>query len=46
MPRMEIIYKPRAAKIIDGVVDWIESQNTEGSGSRWFDKLDGKIICS
>ncbi len=40
---MEVIYKPRASKIIDGVIDWVEKENTAGSGARWFDKLDAKI---
>ena len=41
---MEVVYKPRAAKVIEEVAAWVESRNTEGSGARQFDKLDEKII--
>ncbi len=40
---MEVIYKTRAAKAIDKVVDWLDAQNTEGSGVNWFERLDDKI---
>ena len=41
---MEFIYKPRAAKAILKVAAYVESKNTEGSGVRWFEKLDDRII--
>lgn len=40
---MEVIYKPLAANSIDKLVDWIDAQNLEGSGIKWFEKLDKKI---
>lgn len=41
---MEILYKPRAAKAILKVAAFVESKNTGGSGIRWFEKLDEKIV--
>ncbi len=40
---MEVLYKPRAVSDIEKVIDWVESQNTENSGERWFGKLDKAI---
>jgi hypothetical protein len=40
---MEVTYKQRAANAINKVVYFIENNNTEGSGMRWFEHLDDKI---
>lgn len=40
---MEVIYKPRAINDVGKVIDWVESQNTPGSGERWFNRLDELI---
>lgn len=40
---MEIDYRPRAKNAILKVMDFVESKNTEGSGRRWFVKLNEVI---
>jgi len=40
---MKVVYKLRAKKAIAKVAEYIESQNTEGSGERWTEKLALKI---
>jgi hypothetical protein len=40
---MDIVYKKRAANAISKVAYFIENNNTEGSGLRWFDVLDNRI---
>jgi hypothetical protein len=40
---VEVVYKPRAAKVIIRVADWIDSQNQPGSGKKWFYKLDERL---
>lgn len=37
---MEVVYAHRAVLAIEKVAQWVEEKNTEGSGERWFDKLD------
>lgn len=36
---MKLILKKRAVKALLAVAQWVESQNTEGAGDRWLEKV-------
>lgn len=40
---MKVVYKYRAAKVIEKAAEWVEQRNTPGSGERWFARLDETI---